>query len=400
MNNKESIRLQKVEESSTLAMAALAREYKAKGEDMISLSLGEPDFKTPKHICDGAKEAIDSGKYFSYPPVAGYLDFREEISRKFIEENGLKYDPSQIIVSNGVKHSITNVMFSILNKEDEVIVFSPFWVSYSAIITLAEGKPVYINTSIENNFKPTEEQLKSAISKKTKAIIFSSPCNPTGTVFSRDDLKKYRDILIDHPDILIISDEIYEHINFTKEHCSFGSLDGMIERTITMNGFSKSFAMTGWRLGYIGAPKSIAKSINKMQGQTTSANCSIAQRAGINALRAGNESAILMKESYLKRRNIVFEKLNEISHLKVNLPEGAFYFFPEINKIIGLKSHKGKEIQTSNDLAMYLLEDAKISLVPGEDFGAPNCIRLSYAASEDELIEACKRLKNSIEKLI
>ena len=194
MNNKESIRLQKVEESSTLAMAALAREYKAKGEDMISLSLGEPDFKTPKHICDGAKEAIDSGKYFSYPPVAGYLDFREEISRKFIEENGLEYDPSQIIVSNGVKHSITNVMFSILNKDDEVIVFSPFWVSYSAIINLAEGKPVYINTSIENNFKPTEEQLKSAISKKTKAIIFSSPCNPTGTVFSRDDLKKYRDI--------------------------------------------------------------------------------------------------------------------------------------------------------------------------------------------------------------
>ena len=399
MNKTESNRLQKIEESSTLAMSALAREYRSKGVDVISLSLGEPDFKTPPHICDGAKEAIDSGNYFSYPPVAGYSDLREEISRKFLEENKLKYDPSQIIVSNGVKHSITNVMFSILNKGDEVIVFSPFWVSYSAIITLAEGVPVYINTSIRNDFKPSEDQLKSAITKNTKAIIFSSPCNPTGTVFSREDLNIYRDILADYPDIVIISDEIYEHINFTNEHCSFGSLDGMSDRTITMNGFSKAFAMTGWRLGYIGAPKEIAKSINKMQGQTTSANCSIAQRAGLAALRAGNECAIEMKNSYLKRRDLVFDKLNKISDLKVNLPEGAFYFFPEIDNIIGKRDKKGVDIKSSNDLAMYLLEDAKISLVPGEDFGAPNCIRLSYAASENDLIEACKRLNRSIQKL-
>tara|TARA_B100001564_G_scaffold350188_1_gene354295 strand:- start:10684 stop:11886 length:1203 start_codon:yes stop_codon:yes gene_type:complete len=399
MNKTESNRLQQVEESSTLAMAALAREYRSKGVDVISLSLGEPDFKTPTHICDGAKEAIDSGNYFSYPPVAGYSDLREEISKKFIEENKLKYDPNQIIVSNGVKHSITNVMFSILNKGDEVIVFSPFWVSYSAIITLAEGIPVYINTSISNDFKPSENQLKDAITKKTKAIIFSSPCNPTGTVFSRKDLKKYRDILADYPNIVIISDEIYEHINFTNEHCSFGSLDGMSDRTITMNGFSKAFAMTGWRLGYIGAPKEIAKSINKMQGQTTSANCSIAQRAGYAALRAGNECAIEMRNSYLKRRDLVFDKLNSISNLKVNLPKGAFYFFPEIDNIIGKIDKKGVEIKSSNDLAMYLLEDAKISLVPGEDFGAPNCIRLSYAASESDLVEACKRLDRSIQKL-
>ena len=276
--NKESNRLKNIEESSTLAMAALAREYKSKGVDVINLSLGEPDFKTPQHICNGAKQAIDSGNYFSYPPVAGYNDLKEAISKKFNKENNLNYPPKNIIVSNGVKHSITNVMFSLLNKDDEVIVFAPFWVSYAAIIKLADGVPIYIQSRIENDFKPTKEQLKNAISKKTKAIIFSSPCNPTGTVFTREELKSYRDILIDYPEIFVISDEIYEHINFTKEHCSIGSLSGLEERTITMNGFSKAFAMTGWRLGYIGAPDSIVKAINKMQGQTTSANCSIAQR--------------------------------------------------------------------------------------------------------------------------
>ena len=292
MNIKESLRLQNVEESSTLAMAALAREYKSKGIDVISLSLGEPDFKTPTHICDGAKDAIDSGNYFSYPPVPGYLDLREAISQKFKNENNLSYNSSEVIVSNGVKHSITNVMFSILNKGDEVIVFAPFWVSYSAIITLADGVPKYINTTIENDFKPTTSQLEEAISNKTKAVIFSSPCNPTGTVFTREELEGYKDVLENHPKIIVISDEIYEHINFTDSHTSIGSLEGMNDRTITMNGFSKAFAMTGWRLGYIGAPKAIAKSINKMQGQTTSANCSIAQRAGLVALKNGNECAL------------------------------------------------------------------------------------------------------------
>ena len=399
MNRKESLRLQNVEESSTLAMAALAREYKSKGIDVISLSLGEPDFKTPEHICKGAKDAIDSGNYFSYPPVPGYLDLREAISQKFKNENNLSYSPNEIIVSNGVKHSITNVMFSILNKGDEVIVFAPFWVSYSAIITLADGIPKYINTKIENDFKPTTSQLEEAISNKTKAVIFSSPCNPTGTVFTREDLEGYKTVLENHPEIIIISDEIYEHINFTDRHTSFGSLEGMNNRTITMNGFSKAFAMTGWRLGYIGAPKAIAKSINKMQGQTTSANCSIAQRAGLVALKEGNDCALQMKDEYLKRRDLVFKFLNKIDKLKVNKPEGAFYFFPEITEYLGNKSKEGKIINTANDLALYLLEDAKVSLVPGEDFGAPNCIRLSYAASENELIEASQRLKLSLSKL-
>ena len=399
MNIKESLRLQNVEESSTLAMAALAREYKSKGIDVISLSLGEPDFKTPTHICDGAKDAIDSGNYFSYPPVPGYLDLREAISQKFKNENNLSYTPSEVIVSNGVKHSITNVMFSILNKGDEVIVFAPFWVSYSAIITLADGVPKYINTTIENDFKPTTSQLEEAISNKTKAVIFSSPCNPTGTVFTREELEGYKDVLENHPKIIVISDEIYEHINFTDSHTSIGSLEGMNDRTITMNGFSKAFAMTGWRLGYIGAPKAIAKSINKMQGQTTSANCSIAQRAGLVALKNGNECALKMKDEYLKRRDLVYDFLIRIDKLKVNKPEGAFYFFPEITRYLGNKSMDGKIINTANDLALYLLEDAKVSLVPGEDFGASNCIRLSYAASENELIEASQRLELSLSKL-
>lgn len=399
MKNTESIRLQGVEESSTLAMAALAREYKAKGVDVISLSLGEPDFKTPANICEGAKEAIDSGKYFSYPPVPGYLDLREAISKKFKNENGLNYSPAEIVVSNGVKHSITNVMFSILNPGDEVIVFAPFWVSYSAIIKLADGKPKYINTTIENDFKPTPEQLEEAISSKTKAIIFSSPCNPTGTVFTKEDLKGYRNILIDHPEIIIISDEIYEHINFTKEHVSIGSLEGMNQRTVTLNGFSKGFAMTGWRLGYLGAPLKIAKSINKMQGQTTSANCSIAQRAGIIALKGENDSVLNMKKEYLKRRNIVFNLLSKIDKIKLNKPQGAFYFFPEISNYLGNKTKEGKILNSANELALYLLEDAKVSIVPGEDFGAPNCIRISYAASEKELIEATQRLEKSLSKL-
>ena len=399
MNIKESLRLQNVEESSTLAMAALAREYKSKGIDVISLSLGEPDFKTPPHICDGAKDAIDSGNYFSYPPVPGYLDLREAISQKFKNENNLSYTSSEVIISNGVKHSITNVMFSILNKGDEVIVFAPFWVSYSAIIILADGVPKYINTTIENDFKPTTSQLEEAISNKTKAVIFSSPCNPTGTVFTREELEGYKDVLENHPEIIVISDEIYEHINFTDSHTSIGSLEGMNDRTITMNGFSKAFAMTGWRLGYIGAPKAIAKSINKMQGQTTSANCSIAQRAGLVALKNGNECALKMKDEYLKRRDLVYDFLIRIDKLKVNKPKGAFYFFPEITRYLGNKSMDGKIINTANDLALYLLEDAKVSLVPGEDFGAPNCIRLSYAASENELIEASQRLELSLSKL-
>ena len=397
MNLKPSNRIEKIEESSTLAMSAKASEMKSKGIDVISLSLGEPDFKTPSHICDGAKKAIDSGNYFSYPPVNGYLDLREAISKKFSIENNLDYHPNNIIVSNGVKQSITNVMFSLLNKGDEVIVFSPYWVSYDAIIKLADGIPIHLNGNIENDFKPSANDLEKSVSSKTKLIIFSSPCNPTGSVFTKDELESFSKVILKY-NLYVISDEIYEHINFLNNHFSIGSLEGMNERTITLNGFSKAFAMTGWRLGYMGAPEWISKACKKMQGQTTSANCSIAQRAALIALNSGNKSAIEMKNEYFKRRDLVYNLLNKITGFKVNLPKGAFYFFPNIEELIG-KSYKGNKIESASDLCMYYLNEAKVSLVPGEDFGAPNCIRLSYAASEKNLIEAITRLKNSTNNL-
>ena len=397
MNLKPSNRIENIEESSTLAMSAKASEMKSKGIDVISLSLGEPDFKTPSHICDGAKKAIDSGNYFSYPPVNGYLDLREAISKKFSNENNLDYHPNNIIVSNGVKQSITNVMFSLLNKGDEVIVFSPYWVSYDAIIKLADGIPIHLNGNIENDFKPTANDLEKSVSSKTKLIIFSSPCNPTGSVFTKDELESFSKVILKY-NLYVISDEIYEHINFLNNHFSIGSLEGMNERTITLNGFSKAFAMTGWRLGYMGAPEWISKACKKMQGQTTSANCSIAQRAALIALNSGNKSAIEMKNEYFKRRDLVYNLLNKITGFKVNLPKGAFYFFPNIEELIG-KSYKGNKIESASDLCMYYLNEAKVSLVPGEDFGAPNCIRLSYAASEKNLIEAITRLKNSTNNL-
>ena len=397
MNLKPSDRIENIEESSTLAMSAKASEMKSKGIDVISLSLGEPDFKTPSHICDGAKKAIDSGNYFSYPPVNGYLDLREAISKKFSNENNLDYHPNNIIVSNGVKQSITNVMFSLLNKGDEVIVFSPYWVSYDAIIKLADGIPIHLNGNIENDFKPSANDLEKSVSSKTKLIIFSSPCNPTGSVFTKDELESFSKVILKY-NLYVISDEIYEHINFLNNHFSIGSLEGMNERTITLNGFSKAFAMTGWRLGYMGAPEWISKACKKMQGQTTSANCSIAQRAALIALNSGNKSAIEMKNEYFKRRDLVYNLLNKITGFKVNLPKGAFYFFPNIEELIG-KSYKGNKIESASDLCMYYLNEAKVSLVPGEDFGAPNCIRLSYAASEKNLIEAITRLKNSTNNL-
>ena len=397
MNLKPSDRIENIEESSTLAMSAKASEMKSKGIDVISLSLGEPDFKTPSHICDGAKKAIDSGNYFSYPPVNGYLDLREAISKKFSNENNLDYHPNNIIVSNGVKQSITNVMFSLLNKGDEVIVFSPYWVSYDAIIKLADGIPIHLNGNIENDFKPSANDLEKSVSSKTKLIIFSSPCNPTGSVFTKDELESFSKVILKY-NLYVISDEIYEHINFLNNHFSIGSLKGMNERTITLNGFSKAFAMTGWRLGYMGAPEWISKACKKMQGQTTSANCSIAQRAALIALNSGNKSAIEMKNEYFKRRDLVYNLLNKITGFKVNLPKGAFYFFPNIEELIG-KSYKGNKIESASDLCMYYLNEAKVSLVPGEDFGAPNCIRLSYAASEKNLIEAITRLKNSTNNL-
>lgn len=393
-----SDRITNMAESATLAMAAKARELSQQGVEVISLSLGEPDFKTPDHILEGTIEAIRSGKYFAYPPVNGYLDLRQAISKKFKDDNGLDYTPDQIVVSNGAKQSIANVFLALLNPGDEVIVFSPFWVSYTAMVELAEGVPVLIHGGIENDFKATAKQLKVAITPKTKAVIFSSPCNPTGSVFTQDELEAIAEVLAPHPDIIFVSDEIYELINFTGKHVSIGTLKGMQERTVTVNGFSKGFAMTGWRVGYIGAPLWLAKAANKMQGQYTSANSSISQRAAYVALTSSRESSEKMAQAYLRRRELVHGLLSEIPGLEVNMPTGAFYFFPNVKYYLG-KKFGDRTINTPGDLCLFLLEDARVSLVGGEDFGAPDCLRLSYAASEENLKEAIARIKVSLAKL-
>ncbi len=393
-----SERIKSMAESATLAMAAKARELKQQGIDVISLSLGEPDFKTPKHIQEGAKAAIDEGKYFAYPPVNGYLDLRQAISDKFKKENGLEYSADQIVVSNGAKQSIANVFLALLDPGDEVIVFSPFWVSYSALVELAEGKCVFVNGSLENDFKATAAQLKEAITDKTKALIFSSPCNPTGSVFSEQELKEIAEVLKDYPNITVISDEIYELINYGDKHVSIGTMPGMQDRTVTVNGFAKGFAMTGWRVGYIGAPLWLAKAANKIQGQITSANCSIAQRAALTALTSSYEPSYEMVKQYEKRRELVHGLLSEIPGLKVNMPGGAFYFFPNVSSYFG-KSVNGQKIENATDLSMFLLEDARVSVVTGEAFGDPGCIRLSYAASVEELKTAIAAMKESLAKL-
>lgn len=393
-----SNRINAIEESATLAMAAKAREFKMKGIDVIGLSLGEPDFKTPQHICEAAKKAIDDGKYFAYPPVAGYQDLREALAAKYQRENNVPYKAENIVVSNGAKQSIANTMLALLNPGDEVIVFSPYWVSYDALVRLTEATPVVIKGGIENDFKVTAKQLEAAITPKTRAVIFSSPCNPTGSVFSRKELQDIADVVLKHPDLLIIADEIYEHINFTGEQVSIASFPGMFERTITVNGFAKGYAMTGWRVGYIAAPKWIADGCNKVQGQITSANCSIAQRAALAAVTGDIAPTTKMVEEYRKRRDIVYNLLKEIPGVKANYPEGAFYFFPDVSSFYG-KSDGTRTIKNGDDLCLFLLEKAHVSLVPGGAFGDEACIRLSYAASESDLREALKRLKETLATL-
>ncbi|MEM9339943.1 MAG: pyridoxal phosphate-dependent aminotransferase [Bacteroidota bacterium] len=393
-----SKRISSIPESATIAMAAKAREMKEKGVDVISLSLGEPDFKTPEHIQKGAIEAIESGNYFAYPPVNGYLDLRKAICEKFERDNGLHFTPDQIVVSNGAKQSIANVFMAILDPGDEVIVFAPYWVSYTAMVLLAEGTPVIVKGSFENDFKATADQLAEAITPKTKAVIFSSPCNPTGSVFKQEELTAIAGILEKHPDITVISDEIYEYINFEGKHVSIGAIEGMQDRTVTVNGFSKGFAMTGWRVGYIGAPLKIAKAANKMQGQYTSGNSSISQRAAYTALNSSLEPTYEMAKAYKKRRSLVYDLLNDIPELGVNMPEGAFYFFPNVSHYVG-KSYGDLTINSVGDLCIYLLEDAHVSLVTGEAFGDPDCLRLSYAASEDDLKTALAKVKASLAKL-
>lgn len=399
MNYQLSDRINNMSESATLAMAAKARELKAEGKDIISLSLGEPDFKTPQHIQDAAKSAIDSGKYFAYPPVTGYQDLREAIAKKLTAENGIPSSADQIVVSNGAKQSIANVMLALLNPGDEVIVFAPYWVSYAELVKLAEGTPVMISGTLENDFKPTAAQLKAAITDKTKAILYSSPCNPTGGVFTKEELIEIADVVKKHDHITIISDEIYEHINFTDEgHFSIASLPGMAERTITVNGFSKGFAMTGWRVGYISAPAPIAKAAAKVQGQITSGNCSIAQRAALAAITEDLQPTKNMTAIYHQRRDMVIGLLNEMEGVKTYLPKGAFYIFPDISYFFG-KSDGEQTIENADDLALYILKEALVSTVTGDAFGAPNCIRLSYAAADTELKEAMKRLKTVLSKL-
>lgn len=393
-----SDRISNLAESATLAMAAKAREFKNKGIDVISLSLGEPDFKTPKHIQEGAKAAIDEGKYFAYPPVAGYQDLREAIAEKLKKENSLNYSPNNIVVSNGAKQSIANVMFALINPGDEVIVFSPYWVSYTAVIELAEGTPVFVKGSIETDFKPTAAQLEAAITPRTKAIIYSSPCNPTGSVFTREELSAIADVVKKHNDLIVISDEIYEHINYTGESVSIGALPGMLDRTVTVNGFAKGFAMTGWRVGYIAAPEWIAKGCAKMQGQITSANCSIAQRAALTAITSDLGPTHEMAEAYKNRRTLVHGLLGEVPGIKTNMPQGAFYFFPDVSAYFG-KSNQDTEIKNASDFCMYILETAHVSIVTGEAFGDPNCVRISYAASEENLREAISRIKKALSQL-
>lgn len=385
-----STRINSLPVSETLAMAAKARELRNQGVDVIGLSLGEPDFNTPEFIKEAAIQAVKDN-YNSYSPVDGYLDLKEAICLKFKRDNGLNYTPSQIVVSTGAKQSIANVCMVLLNPGDEVLLPAPYWVSYSAIATLAEAKSIIIPSSIETDFKITPEQLESAITSKTKLVMFNSPNNPSGTVYTEDEYRALAKVLEKYPDIFILSDEIYEHINYGVPHFSFASITEMTHRTITVNGVAKAFAMTGWRIGYIGAPEWIAKACNKMQGQITSgANC-IAQRATIAALEAPVSKIQYMVDEFAKRREMIIELLSAIPGFILNHPKGAFYVFPDISFYIGKTLH-GKTISNASDFSMFLLEKAHVATVSGEAFGNENCIRISYAASEDEIREAVKRI--------
>ena len=386
-----------MEESATIAMSRKSRELKAEGKDIISLSLGEPDFFTPQFIKDAAQVAMDKN-FTMYTPVEGYDDLRESISLKFKRDNGLTYAKDQIVVSTGAKQSIANVVLSLIGPGDEVIIPAPYWVSYLEIVKVAEGKSVVVHAGIDNDFKVTAVELEAAITPKTKLIIFSTPCNPTGSVYSKEELQAWASVLKKYPNVVVISDEIYEHINFAGKHESLAQFPEIYNQVVTINGVSKAWAMTGWRLGYIGAPKEIASACNKIQGQFTSGTCSITQKAAIAAMNADPSVLKDMISAFHRRRDLVIAALNAIKGVKTNLPEGAFYVFPDISYFIG-KSYNGTTIKTAEDLAMFLLSDALVALVSGEAFGDSNCLRISYAASEETLTEAMKRIKTSLEKL-
>lgn len=392
-----SERLMAMEESATIAMSQKSRELKAQGKDVISLSLGEPDFHTPQFIKDAAVEAMNNN-FTTYTPVPGYDDLREAISFKFKRDNGLDYAKDQIVVSTGAKQSIANVVLSLIGKGDEVIVPAPYWVSYIEIVKVAEGTPVIVNASIDNDFKITADQLEAAITPKTKMMIFSTPCNPTGTVYTKDELKALADVVAKYPQLVVVSDEIYEHINFTGQHASMAQFPEIYNQVVTVNGMSKAWAMTGWRMGYIGAPKEIAAACAKIQGQFTSGTCSITQKASIPALKADPSVLNDMIAAFNSRRKLVLAALNDMEGVKANVPVGAFYVFPDISSFFG-KSYNGTVINNANDLCLYLLSEALVAMVDGDAFGDPNCLRISYAASEETLTEAMNRMKNALAKL-
>jgi aspartate aminotransferase len=392
-----SDRIKSLSVSQTLAMAQKSRELKAKGFDIISLSLGEPDFDTPDYVKEAAKKAIDDN-YSKYPPVPGYNDLREAISNKFKVENGITYTPEQIVVSAGGKHSLINVILSIVNPGDEAIILAPYWVSYYDQVILAGGKPVVVETTLDNDFKVSPEQLEVVITRQTRLIIFNSPSNPTGMVYTREEMEEIAKIVQKHEGLFIISDEIYEHILFKGEHVSMASFDFIYDRVITVNGVSKGYAMTGWRIGYIGAPLWIAKAVDKLQGQFTSGVCSIAQRAALAAIKSDDGSRKKMRDAFLRRRDLVCKLLKDIKGMKVRVPQGAFYVMPDISYYFG-KSDGTTTIKTSEDLTLYLLDKAQVALVGGEGFGAPTCIRISYATSDELLTEAIKRMKKALDEL-
>ena len=394
MKHPLSDRINSLPVSQTLAMAAKARELRAEGKDIIGLSLGEPDFNTPDFIKDAAIEAINQN-YNSYSPVDGYADLKEAICTKFKRDNNLVYKPSQIVVSTGAKQSIANIAQVLLNPGDEVLLPAPYWVSYSAIATLCEAKYVEIPSSIDTDFKITPEQLEAAITPKTKMIFFNSPNNPSGTIYSEAEYRALAAVLEKHPQIYILSDEIYEHINYDTKPFSFAAIESMYDRTITVNGLAKAFAMTGWRIGFIGAPEWIAKACTKMQGQITSGTNCIAQRAAITAVLAPVSKIQFMVDEFKTRRDIIIGLLREIDGFKVNVPEGAFYVFPDVSAFFG-KTIDGVKIESASDFSLFILEKANVATVTGDAFGTPNCIRISYAASELTIREAIKRIKKAL----
>lgn len=392
-----SDRVNLISESQTIAMARKSRELKAKGVDIISLSLGEPDFATPEIIKQAAIQAInDNFSYYTH--VSGYLELREAIARKFKRDNGLEYTADEIVVSTGAKQSIANAVLCLINPGDEVLIPSPFWVSYLEILKLAGGVPILIDTEIDNDFKVTATQLEKHITSKTRMMIFSTPCNPTGSVYNKKELREIADVVKKYDELYIISDEIYEHINFVGGHESMAQFEDIKDRVITINGVSKGFAMTGWRGGIMAAPKWIAQACDKMQGQFTSATCSITQKAMHAAMDLPSESTSYMRDAFLKRRNLVLDLMKEIPGFKTNIPQGAFYVYPEVSALFG-KSYNGYIINNATDLSLYLLDEAHVALVPGAAFGDDKYIRFSYATSEDKLTEALKRMKVAVEKL-